>query len=117
MSVLLSEQTIICDDENLILRCYYPWGAKTLPFTSIVGVQKVTLTPMRGQLRIWGSCNVKFWANLDGRRPKKSTGLILDIGKKVKPFITPDDIEKVDRIIREKAGLGPGGAPMPSPFI
>ncbi len=106
-----------CDDQNLILRHYYPWGAKTIPFTSIVGVQKVTLSPMRGQMRIWGSCNIKLWSNLDGQRPKKSTGLILDIGKRVKPFITPDDVEKVDKIIREKAGLGVGAPAVRSPFI
>jgi hypothetical protein len=117
MTVLLSEPSIICEDDSLTLRHYYPWGSKRISYTSIVGVQKVTLTATRGRLRVWGSANFAFWANLDGRRPKKSTGLILDVGTKVKPFITPDDLDRVDGTIREKAGLGPGGPATLSPFI
>lgn len=92
-------------------------GSKSIPYASIAGVQKVTLTPARGQMRIWGSCNFKLWSNLDGRRPKKSTGLILDTGKTVRPFITPDDVEELDQFIRDKAGLGPRGPTVRSPFI
>jgi hypothetical protein len=32
-----------------------------------------------------------YWTNLDTLRPTKKEGLILDLGKRVKPFITPDD--------------------------
>lgn len=117
MSVLLSEPSIICEDDRLILRHYYPWGSKTIPYTSIVGVQRVKLTATRGRLRVWGSANFTLWANLDGRRRKKSTGLILDVGTRVKPFITPDDLDRVDAIIREKVGLRPGGPATLSPFI
>lgn len=117
MTVLLSETSIICEEDRLVLRHYYPWGSKTIPYASIVGVQRVKLTPTRGQMRIWGSANFTLWANLDGRRTKKLTGLILDVGTKVRPFITPDDVDKVDAIIREKAGLGPGGPATLSPFI
>ncbi|HEY5437531.1 MAG TPA: hypothetical protein VIJ99_01370 [Acidimicrobiales bacterium] len=117
MTVLPNENSVICDEENLVLRHYYPWGNKTIPYTSIVGVQMVKLTPARGQLRVWGSANPTLWANLDGRRRKKSVGLVLDIGKKVKPYITPDDLDHVDEIIREKAGLGPGTPAILSPFI
>ena len=117
MTTLLSENSVVCEQDRLILRHYYPWRSKTIPYSSIVGVQRVTLTPTRGQMRIWGSANFTLWANLDGRRTKKVSGLILDVGTKVRPFITPDDVDKVDTIIREKAGLGPGGAPILSPFI
>jgi hypothetical protein len=117
MTVLLSEPSIICEDDRLILRNYYPWGSKKVLYTSVVGVQQVRLTATRGRLRIWGSANFTLWANLDGRRAKKSAGLILDIGKRVRPFITPDDPDKVDTIIRERAGLGPGAPAILSPFI
>jgi hypothetical protein len=117
MTVLLREPSIICEDDRLVLRHYYPWGKKTILYTSIVGVKKVKLTATRGRLRVWGSANFTLWANLDGRRRKKSTGLILDVGTRVNPFITPDDLDRVDAIIREKAGLGPGGPPILSPFI
>jgi hypothetical protein len=42
---------------------------------------------------------------LDPQRPKKSVGLILDVGRFVRPFITPDDPNAVEALIREHANL------------
>jgi hypothetical protein len=110
---------ITCDSEGIRIRGYYfPWGTKDIPYTSIKGVQRVTLGTLRGKLRIWGTGNMKYWANLDTKRPSKSVGLILDIGKAVKPFITPDDADAVETLVRERAGLGPSdGSSAPSPFL
>jgi hypothetical protein len=35
----------------------------------------------------------------------------------VKAFITPDDCDQVENIIRERAHLGPAGPTIPAPFI
>jgi len=63
-----------------------------------------------GQARIWGTSNPRYWANLDPERPKKKVGLILDLGRHVKPYITPDDADAVLAIIRRRSNLAPGEA-------
>jgi len=51
------------------------------------------------------------------KRTSKKEGLVLDLGKRVRPFITPDDLERVETLIRERAGLGPAGPTVSAPFI
>jgi len=70
-----------------------------------------------GRGRIWGTANPGYWANLDTKRTSKKEGLVLDLGKRVRPFITPDDLERVETLIRERAGLGPAGPTVSAPFI
>jgi hypothetical protein len=111
------EKGIVCGPDTLEIRHYYLWGSKLVPYRSIIGVQRVTLSPMKGRGRIWGTANMNYWTNLDARRPTKSEGLILDLGKRIKPFITPDDPEPVETIIRERAGLGPAGPTISAPFL
>ena len=111
--------SIECDSNAIRIRGYYfPWGAKVIAYNKIKGVQRVELGTLRGKLRIWGTGNFKYWANLDTKRPSKSAGLILDTGKSVKPFITPNDADAVELLVRERAGLGPSdGSSPPSPFL
>ena len=56
---------------------------------------------------IWGTADPRYWASLDPKRPVKQVGLILDLGKFVHPFITPDDPDAVESAIRAHADLGP----------
>lgn len=44
-------------------------------------------------------------SSLDPGRSAKAAALILDVGRRVKPFITPDDVPRVSEIIRQLAGL------------
>jgi hypothetical protein len=111
------EDGVVCRDNTIEIRHYYPWGSKKVAYRRIVGVQRVTLGVMKGRGRIWGTANMGYWANLDTRRPAKKEGLILDLGKHVKPFITPDDPDRVESIIRERAGLGPAGPTVTAPII
>jgi hypothetical protein len=70
-------------------------------------VRRVELGAFSGRARIWGTANPRYWASLDPQRPKKKVGLILDVGRFVRPFITPDDVDAVEALIRECANLGP----------
>ncbi len=117
MSTLFKEDGIVCDETSIKLRNYYPMASKTIPYSSIRAVQRVDLSNVRGKGRLWGTMNFSYWANLDMRRPRKSLGLILDVGKRVKPYITPDDTDTLEALLREKAGLGPAGPTVPSPYI
>jgi hypothetical protein len=111
------ELGIVCGDDAVEIRRYYPWGSKRVPYASIVGVQRVTLSTMKGRGRIWGTANMSYWTNLDTHRPSKKEGLILDLGKRVKPFITPDDPDQVESIIRTRAQLGPAGPTVSAPIM
>jgi hypothetical protein len=108
---------IICGDSALELRHYYLWGSKKVRYSSIANVQRVTLTALKGKARIWGTANMEYWANLDTKRMSKKEGLVLDLGKRVKAFITPDDCDRVEALIRERAHLGPAGPTIPAPFL
>ncbi|MGB8196304.1 MAG: hypothetical protein WCF25_04775 [Acidimicrobiales bacterium] len=111
------DKGIICGDATLEIRHYYPWGSKCVPYGSIKGVQRVTLAALKGKARIWGTANMEYWANWDGARMSKHEGLVLDLGKRVKAFITPDDCDAVEAVLRERAHLGPAGPTIPAPFI
>jgi hypothetical protein len=94
---------IACDDERLVIRHYYPWGGKEISYASIRGV---TVLPLNGanrvrRWRLWGSGDLLHWWNLDRHRPKKDVALVLDVGGHVRPTITPNDSETVERILRE----------------
>jgi hypothetical protein len=101
-----------CTDTAVNLRGYYfPWGTKRIAYSSIRDVTRVETGALRGRARIWGTANPGLWANFDPERPKKKFALILDLAKRVKPFITPDDLDAVEALIRERAHLGPSGGP------
>jgi hypothetical protein len=117
MSDDYQEKGIICGESVVEIRHYYPWGSKRVPYSSIAGVQRVTLAALKGKARIWGTANMEYWANWDSARLSKKEGLVLDLGKRVKAFITPDNCDQVEAIIRERAHLGPAGPTIRAPFI
>ncbi len=112
------DRWIECTADGIRIRGYYfPWGTKRIAYDSIRSVQRVQLSAFRGRGRIWGTANPRYWASLDPGRPRKRSGLILDVGRFVRPFITPDDCDAVEAVIRERAHLGPpepGTAPGPA---
>lgn len=96
---------------------YFPWGSKHIPYSKIKGVRRVEMGTFNGRGRIWGTANPRYWASLDPQRPSKKIGLILDLGRFVHPFITPDDPDAVEAAIREHSNLGPTPDPSTSPII
>jgi hypothetical protein len=102
-SVVYDDGRIICDEEGLVIRRYYPWGAKRIPYASIKGVEQLALTGRNKvrRWRIWGSGDFVHWWNLDPSRTHKETALVLDIGHRVRPTITPDDPQAVERHLKE----------------
>lgn len=116
---LYRDKWIECTPEEIrICGYYFPWGGtKSIPYREIGAVRRVDLGVARGRARIWGTANPRYWANLDPGRPRKKAGLILDTGKPVLPFVTPDDVDAVDAIIRKRAGLGRSGQSERGPII
>jgi hypothetical protein len=99
--MLYDDGRVACDDTVLILRRYYPWGAKGIQYGSIRSVKRRPLTRVRGKWRIWGSGDFKHWWNLDPGRPHKAVALEIDVGRWIVPTITPDDPNAVERILAE----------------
>jgi len=86
------DRWIACTPEAIEVRGYYfPWGTKRIPYGSIRSLRRVEIGAPRGRARIWGTSNPGYWASLDPHRRRKTVGLILDLGRRVRPFITPDD--------------------------
>jgi len=103
------DRWIACTPDGVEIRGYYfPWGTKRIPYGSISSVRRVDIGAFTGKGRIWGTANPRYWAHLDPRRPGKKVGLILDVGRFVRPFITPTDPDAVEAAIVERAKLGPG---------
>lgn len=106
-AVAYDDGGIRCDDNELIIRNYYLWGAKRIRYTSIRGVETLPLTGLDALQgwRIWGSGDFVHWWNLDPSRPGKSIALVIDVGRHLYPTITPDDPAAVAAILSERAGV------------
>jgi hypothetical protein len=95
------DQRIELTDRAVIVRGYYfPWGTKRIAYSSITSLERFTMSAWRGKARIWGSGDLRHWANFDPQRPKKSVGFYLDLGRRVMPFLTPDDPDPFEQALR-----------------
>ncbi|MBO0728481.1 MAG: hypothetical protein J2P57_04430 [Acidimicrobiaceae bacterium] len=94
---------VALDRSGVTIRRYYPWGPKAVPYASIKSVSELPLSGINKvrRFRLWGSGDFVHWWNLDSRRPTKDVALVLDVGRHVRPTITPDDPATVKRLIEE----------------
>jgi len=100
MNALYKDRWIECTADAVLIHGYYfPWGTKRVRYSSIREIRRAPMDTFTGKGRIWGSTTLRYWANLDPGRPSKSTGLILDTGRPILPFITPDDPDAVEAVI------------------
>lgn len=107
MAVVYQDRWIVCTEHKITVRGYYfPWGTKHIRYADIRAVRRAAVAALRGRGRIWGTANLGYWASLDPNRPRKSTALILDVGRRVKPFLTPDDPAAVAQALLEHTSIG-----------
>jgi hypothetical protein len=110
------DERIVCTGTAIKIRWYYLWGTKRIRYSKIRSAELVQMGKGNGQGRIWGTANMRYWANLDPGRRQKQLAIILDTGRAVRPYITPDDPRAVAEVIKTQAGLagiqetGPGPA-------
>ena len=102
-SVLYEDNTIRVDHDGLtIKRYYFPIGrSKRIAFGDIRSVETGP-AGFATKWRLWGSTNLINWFPLDMRRTKKTQFVELDLGKRIKPSITPDDPVQVAELIRSQ---------------
>lgn len=100
------DRWIQCTAEEVRVRAYYfPWGTKHIPYRQIRGMRRMAMHAVRGRARIWGTANPRYWAGLDPRRPSKEIAFILDLGRAVSPFLTPDDADAFEAAVRAHTNL------------
>jgi hypothetical protein len=86
---------IAVTDRGLVVRHYYPVGAKRIPYSKIQRVQRVPLKSMGALVKIHGSADFIHWFNFDTHRSRKAVALIIYLAGRVRPVITPDDPDRV----------------------
>lgn len=97
------DRYLAVDEHYLVITGYYfPGVAKRIPLSSIRSVRRSDMGTLRGKGRIWGTANPRYWANFDPGRPKKSVAFVVDVGKAVRPFLTPDDPAGFQTALRER---------------
>jgi len=98
------DRWIECTPTQLVIRGYsFPFGCpKVIAYSKITEVERFPLTSWTGRWRIWGTTSPRYWAHLDPRRPSKAVGLILHLKGFVRPWITPDDPDAVERLLNEQ---------------
>ncbi|MFI0720954.1 hypothetical protein [Streptomyces sp. NPDC021224] len=93
MTATYRDTWISCTDDAIRIRGYYfPWGTKKIRYGSLAAAKRVRLGPTTGQLRLWGTASWTVWASLDPGRMRKSEGVLLDVGHRVRPLVTPADV-------------------------
>jgi len=97
-------------DAVTIRRYYFPWaGPKRIAYSTIRHVRARPLTWRTGKDRGWGTAHPGYWFPLDLRRAGKSTLVIFDLGRPVKPCVTPDEPDRVIELLRSRVPVGGDG--------
>ena len=96
------DHTLVLDGEQLTIKGhYFPWlGPKDVPLERIRSVTRVPMSGWGGKWHLWESTTLGYWANVDVRLFRKNTGFVLDVGPSPKPFITPDNSDEFERVLR-----------------
>ena len=90
-------------EEALTIKGYYlPGTIKRVPLAAIRSVRRSNMATFRGKGRIWGTANPGYWANFDPKRSCKTVAFLVDIGKAVKVFVTPDDPSAFESALRAR---------------
>lgn len=94
--VLYRDGCLALDEEGITIRRYYfPLGSdKRIAYNDIRGVRIVTMNWLTGKGRLWGTADPRCWLPLDLRRYRKDKLLVIDVGRRVKPCVSPDDPDR-----------------------
>lgn len=105
---LYEDAGLLLDEDGITIRRYYfPLAApKRVAYNKIRGVRAKPMSRASGKGRIWGTSNPRYWFPLDGARGSKQTLLILELGRWVRPCITPEDPDKVIALLKTRVKAG-----------
>ncbi|KZS62110.1 hypothetical protein [Mycobacterium ostraviense] len=104
MTALYEDPGLTLDDDGITIRRYYfPFaGSKRIAYRDIKGIKTEQMRWASGKGRFWGATDPRYWFPLDVKRGSKNTLLILDVGSRVKPCITPEDPDRVIELLKAR---------------
>lgn len=108
---LYDDGGLLLDEGGLTIRRYYfPWaGAKRIAYNAIRHVEARPMGWLTGRGRGWGTSHPGYWFPLDIRRAGKRTLLVFDLGRRVKPCVTPEEPDRVIKLLRSRVPVGSDG--------
>ncbi len=86
-------------------------GSKRIGLGTIRLADERRLGRFSGRWRLWGTSTPSHWLNQDIGRHRKDIAFVLDVGKRVKPVVTPTTPRPSERPSRTPA-FGPGRRPI-----
>ncbi len=92
--IAITGDDLVIRDYSILLR------PKRILLSAIQGVQIATMDAYKGKFRIWGSGDFAHWYNLDWQRPRKHKVLVINTGKRIRPCITPDNVDTVIELLK-----------------
>jgi len=108
MTALYQDAGLTLDEDGITIRRYYfPFAtSKRIAYRDIKGIKAKPMGWASGKGRFWGASDPRYWFPLDMQRGKKQTLLILDVGRRVRPCITPEDPDKVIGLLKTRVKAG-----------
>lgn len=108
---LYADDVVRMNDETIAIRRYYwPRGRKRIDYRDIREQKTRTLTAWKGQYRLHGMDLRGRWYSRDRNRAEKDLAIDLDVGKRIRPVITPDDPTQVLEILNQRTATSTGGS-------
>ena len=101
-------RVIVTEDAVILQRYYFPFGQRKL--IRLTDIEAVDIRPIDwlSRWRLWGSSNLRNWLPLDLGRPRRKRMIVLDVGRRLRPTCTPDDVDRVGELIGASvAGAAP----------
>jgi hypothetical protein len=112
LTALYEDKQLTLDGDGIAIRNYYfPRGTKHVPYSQIKRYADRPMDKKTGQLRMWGSGNLRHWFYLDRSRRSKTRRIVLDVGQRTRPVLTPDRPDELVAVLQEQTGMNPASPP------
>jgi hypothetical protein len=101
---LYEDAGLMLDEDGITIRRYYFLLStpKRVAYNKIRGIRAKPMSWARGKGRLAGALNLRYRLPRDVHRATKQTLLILELGRWVKPCITPEDPAKVIALLKTR---------------
>ena len=102
---LYQDRKLSIDDEGITIASYdVPGHRRRLPFSSIHSFEEIRIGAFSGRYRVMGFelRRPRDFFPWDAGRSKKTRAIALDVGRRVRPVISPDDCAKVVALLTDR---------------
>jgi hypothetical protein len=102
--ILYSDDSMLIDESGITIhRYYFPLASgKRISYSEIRRVDVEQMNWVNGKGRVWGTADPRGWLPLDWRRHRKEKLLVFDLGRRVRPAVSPDDPRRVMSVLRDR---------------